>query len=189
MDYVDENKMRFDRVARQPHYKWRHQDLTRQFISGFQMLLSGNKVLDLGCGAGSDALRLKRYDLHVQGLDISEVMLEVAKEQVKGVDFILGDLRQLPFAEGQFDGVWANASFIYLKKPDLHQAAEEVYRVLKPGAVFFSSFKLGKGEEVVDGIYHYLYENEEIRQLYTELLFKIFDVSITGDYISLYAVK
>lgn len=67
MDYVDRNRASFDKLANETGGKWRHRELTMQFIPGFQMLLGGNSVLDLGCGVGHDALRLKRYDLHVQG--------------------------------------------------------------------------------------------------------------------------
>ncbi|WP_027417813.1 class I SAM-dependent methyltransferase [Aneurinibacillus terranovensis] len=193
MDYVDRNRASFNKLANQSLAKWRHRDLTMQFISAFQMLLGGNRVLDLGCGAGHDALRLKRYDLQVQGLDISEVMLEQAKQQVSGVEFIQGDFRSIPTEEGLYDGVWANASLIYLTKDDLQKALDEVYRVLKTGGVFFSSYRIGQGSLVVDNIFHQFYEQEEIENILRRHGFRIFDRTNTGQqdelFLSLSAIK
>ncbi|AMA72437.1 MULTISPECIES: class I SAM-dependent methyltransferase [Aneurinibacillus] len=193
MDYVERNRASFDKLANQTGVKWRHHELTIQFISAFQMLLGGNCVLDLGCGAGHDALRLKRYDLQVQGLDISEVMLEQAKQKVQGVEFIQGDFRHIPTGSERYDGVWANASLIYLTKEDLHKALDEVYRVLKPGGVFFSSYRLGEGDVVIDNIFHQLYGEEEIQNVLRSHGFRIFDRTNTGGgdepYLSLYAIK
>jgi hypothetical protein len=37
MDYVDRNRASFNKLANQAGVKWRHRELTMQFISGFQM--------------------------------------------------------------------------------------------------------------------------------------------------------
>lgn len=193
MDYVDRNRASFDKMANEAGVKWRHRELTMQFISSFQMLLSGNNILDLGCGVGHDALRLKRYDLQVQGLDISEVMLQQAKQKVQDVEFIQGDFRQIPTDKDLFDGVWANASLIYLTHEDLHKALAEVYRVMKPGGVFFSSYRMGKGEQVAENIFNQLYDEQEIENILTSHGFTIFERFVTGikeePYISFFAIK
>ncbi|WCK53378.1 class I SAM-dependent methyltransferase [Aneurinibacillus sp. Ricciae_BoGa-3] len=193
MDYVDQNRVSFDKLANQSGVKWRHRDLTIQFISAFQMLLGGSRVLDLGCGAGHDSLRLKRYDLQVQGLDISEVMLQQAKQSVQDVEFIQGDFRSIPTGDSIYDGVWANASLIYITKEDLKKALGEVYRVMKPGGVFFSSYRIGEGSIVVNNIFNQLYQQEEIEMMLRSEGFRIFDRINTGVqdelFISLYAVK
>lgn len=193
MDYVDRNRVSFDKMANEPGVKWRHRELTIQFISSFQMLLSGNHILDLGCGVGHDALRLKRYDLQVQGLDISEVMLQQAKQKVQDVEFIQGDFRQIPTDKDLFDGVWANASLIYLTQEDLHKSLAEVYRVMKPGGVFFASFRMGQGEQVSENIFNQLYEESEIENILISHGFTIFERFVTGikeePYISFFAIK
>ncbi|WP_047152135.1 class I SAM-dependent methyltransferase [Aneurinibacillus tyrosinisolvens] len=193
MDYVERNRASFDKLANKTGMKWRHRELTIQFVSAFQMLLGGNRVLDLGCGAGHDALRLKRYDLQVQGLDISEVMLEHAKQQVHGVEFIQGDFRQIPTGDGLYDGVWANASLIYLTAEDLHRALDEVCRVMKPDGVFFSSYRIGEGAQVIDNIFCQMYGEQEVEQILRSHGFRIFDRTRTGTegeiFLSLYAIK
>jgi ubiquinone/menaquinone biosynthesis C-methylase UbiE len=193
MDYVERNRASFDKLANKTGMKWRHRELTIQFVSAFQMLLGGNRVLDLGCGAGHDALRLKRYDLQVQGLDISEVMLEHAKQQVHGVEFIQGDFRQIPTGDGLYDGVWANASLIYLTAEDLHRALDEVCRVMKPGGVFFSSYRIGEGAQVIDNIFCQMYGEQEVEEILRSHGFRIFDRTRTGTegevFLSLYAIK
>jgi ubiquinone/menaquinone biosynthesis C-methylase UbiE len=68
------------------------------------------QVLDVGCGAGHTACWIaQEYGAHVVGIDLSEGMLAQARRlaQKEGlgerVQFKLGDIRQMPFAEGTFD--------------------------------------------------------------------------------------
>jgi 2-polyprenyl-6-hydroxyphenyl methylase/3-demethylubiquinone-9 3-methyltransferase len=88
--------------------------------------LSGLRVLDLGCGKGRFAARLKEEGAEVVGLDLSAAMLAGAA----GLDRVRASARRLPFAAGAFDAVVAVEVFEHL-----HGAGEvldEVRRVLRP---------------------------------------------------------
>jgi SAM-dependent methyltransferase len=62
------------------------------------------RVLDVGCGAGREALRLQEMGLDVVGIDLSPLALEVSRK--RGVrDCRLMDLRKLEFPDGYFDTV------------------------------------------------------------------------------------
>ena len=71
-----------------------------RFIAGHVPDLSGKRVLDYGCGAGSFAYRLRSYGCHVTGVDASRAMIEKATRAYgDAVDFRVGDatlLRELP---------------------------------------------------------------------------------------------
>ncbi|KYC46009.1 MAG: tRNA (uracil(54)-C(5))-methyltransferase [Candidatus Methanofastidiosum methylothiophilum] len=64
------------------------------------------KILDIGCGTGRHSIELAKRGYKVTGIDLSECMLERAKEKAKEsnvkVDFIKADARELKF-ENQFD--------------------------------------------------------------------------------------
>lgn len=191
-DYVARNKETFDRLGSAATDVSELMKNASICLPAFQMMLGGGRVLDLGCGVGRDSLRLQRYSLDVQGLDISEVMLDEAKRQVEGVSFLQGDFRALPFTDATFDGVWANGSLFYVTPADLKLTLAEVIRTLKPGGVFFASYLQGDGELLVDGLYHHRYGEPEIEQQYREAGFKTIDRTWITDqdkFVCILAVK
>ena len=95
------------------------------------------KVLDLGCGSGIYAKILKRRGAIVYGIDISPKMIELAKKNVKGVDFRVGTVYKLPYNSETFDIVLASLVVHYFA--NLNKAFKEIRRVLKKNGVFIFS--------------------------------------------------
>ena len=76
-----------------------------EFIATICGLAPGARVLDAGCGAGRHALEFARRGYITTGVDLSEEMLELARERAKGasaVTFVEADLRALNLAR-EFD--------------------------------------------------------------------------------------
>jgi arsenite methyltransferase len=102
----------------------------------------GNTVLDLGSGAGNDvfiAVNQVGKTGKVIGVDFTEAMIEKANENKKklgftNVEFILGDIEELPIASQSIDVVISNCVMNLV--PDKIKAYQEVYRVLKTGGHF-----------------------------------------------------
>ncbi|MFZ5939883.1 MAG: arsenite methyltransferase [Bacteroidota bacterium] len=109
---------------------------------GYSAIKTGDHVLDLGCGAGNDcfvARSLTGGSGTVTGLDFTEAMLEKANENLEktgyaNVNFILGDIENMPFEPHSFDVVISNCVLNLV--PDKRRAFSEIYRVLKPGGQF-----------------------------------------------------
>lgn len=105
-------------------------------------LKPGMKVLDLGSGLGGPSRTIAaEFGCEVVGVDIvkefyrASVMLTEWLGMTDQVSFHLGDMRSLPFEDGEFDVVVTQHSIMNVKnKPDLF---EEVHRVLKPGGGFY----------------------------------------------------
>ncbi len=105
----------------------------------FVELKPGEIVLDLGCGGGLDLYFYAKAigsRGKVYGLDISEDMVNRAKENMKktemeNVEIHRGESDNLPFNDNFFDVVTSNG--IYNLSPEKEAAMREVYRVLKPG--------------------------------------------------------
>ncbi len=92
--------------------------------------LSGQRVLDAGCGKGRFArVLLERHpEAEVWGLDLAEAMLHHAPA---GMRRCAGTLTALPFGEGMFDGAYATESLEHAV--DIELAVAELCRVVRPG--------------------------------------------------------
>lgn len=127
-----------------------------------------DSVLDLCCGIGRHAIPLAQQGVGVTGLDHAEVLLEYgrnwAEKQGVSVKWAQGDMRKLPFGDGEFRAVlnlWT--SFGYLEDDHEHlRVLKEVARVLHPRGLFLLDvlnrdwimYNLEVGEEVreIEGI-------------------------------------
>ncbi|WP_416350813.1 class I SAM-dependent methyltransferase [Rhizobium sp. AN95] len=52
----------------------------------------------------------------------------------------------LPFSTRSFDGIWASASFLHLRRGEMTDGLLEARRVIRPRGTLFTSLKMGKGE-------------------------------------------
>ena len=91
----------------------------------------GDRVLDACCGTGDLAVAALRAGCTVVGLDFSERMLERARRKSGEVEWVRGDLLDLPFADASFDA--ATVGFGVRNVDDLERALRELRRVLRPG--------------------------------------------------------
>lgn len=102
-------------------------------------LRPGLRVLDLGCGTGTLALRVKRAcpGVEVSGVDADPRMLAVAVAKAKraGVEvtFARGFAESLPYPDGAFDRVVSSLFFHHLPLSQKMSAFREAARVLAPG--------------------------------------------------------
>lgn len=94
----------------------------------------GQRVLDIGTGAGSIANRAAEYGCRTIGIDISEPMLAIARcNRLTTTLFAAADVHKLPFDTTSFDVVLAG---FCLNETDPQAALAEIRRVLKPGGQF-----------------------------------------------------
>jgi SAM-dependent methyltransferase len=99
----------------------------------------GERVLDLGSGAGTDSLvaaQMVGAVGHVTGIDMTPEMLANAREAAVelgsgNVEFVEGEAERLPFLSHSFDVVISNGVIDLI--PDKDAVFAELYRVLRPG--------------------------------------------------------
>jgi len=102
-------------------------------------LSPGERVLDLGSGAGTDSLvaaQMVGEEGRVTGVDMTPQMLAKARAAAAemgagNVDFVEGEAEKLPFEDGSFDVVVSNGVIDLI--PDKDAVFSELYRVLAPG--------------------------------------------------------
>jgi SAM-dependent methyltransferase len=90
------------------------------------------RLLDVGCGSGAFAAALAERGWHVTGVDISEDQLRLARS--RGVDAVLADAGELPFADASFDA--AVSVFTHTDMDDFAGVLRELARILRRDGVF-----------------------------------------------------
>ncbi len=102
-------------------------------------LKAGETVLDLGSGAGIDCFLAAEKvgdSGKVIGVDMTHEMIEKARENteknnIKNVEFRLGEIENLPVADNSVDVVISNC--VLNLSPEKQKVFRDIYRVLKPG--------------------------------------------------------
>jgi arsenite methyltransferase len=102
-------------------------------------LADGERVLDLGCGAGTDSLvaaQMVGKQGHVTGIDMTSAMLTKARAAaaemgLTNVEFVEGEAEQLPSPDASFDVVISNGVIDLI--PDKDAVFSELFRVLVSG--------------------------------------------------------
>ena len=96
---------------------------------------AGKRVLELGCGAGSDLLRFAKAGARITGVDLSPRSASLAKTRLRVYNcqgnVLIADAEQLPFKTDSFDLVYSWG--VLHHTPDTQKAIKEACRVTKPG--------------------------------------------------------
>jgi len=105
-------------------------------------LWPGTHLLDAGCGAGELAIAVAprvQPGGRVVGVDLNADTISSARDAASRagveVDFRVGDIRDLPCAEDEFDAVRCERVFQHLERADWPHAAAELLRVARPGGI------------------------------------------------------
>lgn len=124
-------------------------DMSSLYETFTRHLAPGARVLDAGCGSGRDAKAFLKMGYQVEAFDASPAMVELAREHtglpVKVMTFADVDWKE------EFDGIWCCASLLHVPAVELPRVMRRLADALKPGGVWYVSFKYGNGEREVDG--------------------------------------
>ncbi len=120
----------FDRVEQHRYEKEWHIPAAADFAS-----TRGLRVLEIGCGVGTDGLQFARAGAIYTGIDLTEAAVELARKNFESAgargQFRVADAENLEFADESFDIVYSHG--VLHHTPDIEAAVREVHRVLTPG--------------------------------------------------------
>ena len=135
------------------------------------MIESGGKVLDLGCGTGSASLELSKRGFLPFPVDASLEMIKVAEA------FLKIKARKISFDEidehNFYHAIWANFSLLHTTKNKFRDILKILFSALKEKGILFFSLKRGVGEsrDKLGRLYSY-YEKSEVEKYLEKATFQ-----------------
>lgn len=122
----------------EPHYRPENQVRVEAILKAIAGPNRNATLLDVGCGMGFVIDIAKRHFAAIDGIDITEAMLNRVDTGSDGcaITLRIAEVEALPFADNSYDAVTAYAVIHHLHS--LKPAFEEVHRVLKPGGWFYT---------------------------------------------------
>lgn len=133
------NKLKFTDIEKFSHQFW-------EFDKH-----SGEKVLDVGCGPGWLVRNFAENNSDTYAVDIADIAVELTGKMLQiynlKADLYVASAEKLPFEDNIFD--YITSSGVIHHTPDIQQAADEIYRVLKPGktasiSIYYKNILLNK---------------------------------------------
>lgn len=100
---------------------------------------AGSRVVDLGCGNGTLTEKLAGLGYHVTGIDASEDMLTLAKEEHPELSFMKGDALTFKLDE-KADAVFSNAVFHWIDEADQEKMIANIAEQLRDGGELVCEF-------------------------------------------------
>ena len=167
-----------------------HEFKTEKNPEKIDFLKNKTGILDLGSGSGRYLIKIKHGKMFL--VDFSKEMIKLAEKKAKQnkipAEFYVSDLTSLPFADNFFDSAISMSSLHCLNPKEQKLAVKELYRVLKPKSqakisvwnkenkrfrnkpkeIYVKWRELGKR-------YYYLFDQEEILNLFKKAGFKIIE--------------
>ena len=120
-----------EQIADDPRADWCDELVAR--------LPRGARVVELGCGGGTDETRILAERFRLTGIDLSVEQLRRARERVPGAEFLHGDITELELDPGSIDAVAAFYVLNHVPRELLAGLFARVHRWLVPGGLFLAT--------------------------------------------------
>lgn len=179
-------KFIFDKYAKEYQEKYMNLDLYSGTLDLLLELLEkdDSRVLDVGCGPGNISRNLlnKNPQLNILGIDISENMISLARENNPEAQFRIMDCREMKMLDSKFDTVISGFLAPYLDPDALSGFIKDACEILDPGGlIYLSTMEAGKADQgfqvstssVQEQLFTYYHSKSFIRTLLNNNHFKI----------------
>lgn len=163
-------------------------DFWRKDFDEFRKFLPKGRIIDIGCGAGRDALLFKECKEFYSyiGIDASPEMIREARRMVVGTIFLEMNMYELNFGKDFFDGFWASVSLLHISKSrslgvfqrKINVVLGQIRKIVKKNGIGFIVIKQGEGEKMIydekgNGRFFVFYNDCEFRKILEKNKFKV----------------
>lgn len=101
-----------------------------KFIANLASSLHCTSILEIGCGTGIDLKEFKE-PFEVNGLDLNDHALSLARKSIPNVNFKNGDITKMPYEDSSIDFIFTHKLLNYLDDETLDTCVAELFRVSK----------------------------------------------------------
>lgn len=136
----------FENSSMEKHYK--------KFLS---LIPKKSKILDVGCGPGQASKKFADEGHEVIGIDLSEKMIEFAKEKIANAKFIVMDIEDIRIKE-RFDAIWAAFVLLHILRDKHKKIISKLFELLKPNGILYLGMIEGEGERIIPEPYNRKYK-------------------------------
>jgi len=144
-------KNNWDNSVKKKHYNVYPNETVVRFIFNYFKKNSKKKILDLGCGAGSNLKVLKDQGLDYYGLDSSRLALKIAIKSYKKNIYFGNFADQINFKDRFFDGIIDRMSLGHNTEQNIDKALINIKKKLKKGGFFLTMFFSNKCSDLKFG--------------------------------------
>lgn len=154
--------------------------MLKKYDKFLQRISKGCHILDLGCGSGRDSLYFIQNGYKVTSIEgsieLSKLATQYIGQPVKNINFI--NMEDVDI----YDGIWACASLLHLKKEIFSKMLTKLYLSLKKTGVMYISLKIGTDFSTYEGNRFFTYYSREtLYQLLKKTNLNIIDEFVTSD--------
>ena len=107
------------------------------FVTDVLETYPGERVYEVGFGSGSNLFWARAHGWEVAGCEVADTALNIAKFNMPEGDFRKESIVDCSAPSGSYDVVIDRAACSNLSRKDMERAVTQVWRILKPGGVFF----------------------------------------------------
>jgi len=182
-DHVSKKVSTYDRIANKYASKIRNFAPEKERERFISFLPKGGHILDLGCAAGRDSIYFSSRGFHAVGVDLSKKLLAIARKIAPNLTFLHRDIRHLKLPDSSFDGIWACAVLLHLKRKEVLGVLKNCYKKLKPGGTLFVLVKKGDGEADVseklssgESRHFVYYQSDEVQKMLEDAGLSVIDL-------------
>ncbi len=169
----------YNRHAESFHSETKLLNLNDLYEAFLKHVPAGGAILDAGCGSGRDIKYFIEHGYQATGFDASTELCRLASEFTKTP--VLNTSFDLIEFDNLFDGIWACASLLHLKKVELPSVFKKLERALKKSGVIYCSFKLGDFEGERNGRYFCDLTHESLESVLKGTELKVLKHWVTSD--------
>lgn len=153
-------------------------DMSVQYNLFLKYVKEQGKILDLGFGSGRDMLHFKSLGFDVEGIDPTDVFVENMKTQGFNVR---KQYAEEIVEEEVYDGIWACASLLHVKKENLNDVFKRCFKALKDKGVLYCSFKYGEFEGIRNERFFVYLNEDSFKEIIKDTGFDIEEITYTLD--------
>jgi SAM-dependent methyltransferase len=150
-----------------------------------------SKILDVGCGPGRDLRIFSEAGHRPTGVDLNPAFVKMAQHHG---EVVLGDIREISslFSSVVFDGIWAQASLVHLRKSEVETLLRDLSVLLKQNGLLYACVpatgESGWHDESDGRRWYTTWPNSSFQSAVNSAGFHIIDVTL-GPYVEVWATK